>query len=65
MFEHLVDKLPSMNDQIQATRLVEAGRRAVASNDWEELRTLVGRLWDLVPAEEQTAQDVRLYTGLV
>lgn len=65
MFEHLSEKRTSMNDQIQATRLFEAGKRAIAAEDWEELRTLTGRLWDLVPEEQQTQEDVRMFTGLV
>lgn len=65
MFEHLLSKQPSMNDQMQATRLCEAARRAMAAEDWEEVRALLGRLWDLVPAEQQTSEEVRMFTGLV
>ncbi len=65
MFQHLAEKRTSMNDQIQATRLVDAAKRAISGEDWEELRTIVGRLWDLVPAEQQTNEDIRLFTGLV
>lgn len=65
MFQHLVTKQPSMNDQMQATRLFEAARRAMAAEDWDEMRALIGRLWDLVPAEQQTAEDARMFTGLV
>lgn len=65
MFQHLVDKRPSMNDQIQATQLVDSGKRAVSKEDWEELRVIIGRLWSLVPAEEQSDEDMRMFTGLV
>jgi hypothetical protein len=65
MFEHLAGKRTSMNDQIQATRLFDSGKRAATGDDWEELRTIVGRLWDLVPAEQQASEDMRLFTGLV
>lgn len=65
MFQHLVDKRPSMNDQIQASQLVDHGKRAVAREDWEELRTVIGRMWGLMPAEQQNSQDMRMFTGLV
>ena len=65
MFQHLVSKHPSMNDQIQATQMVEAGKRAISNEDWDEVRVVIGRLWTLVPAEEQAAEDMRMFTGLV
>lgn len=65
MFSHLNEKRPSMNDQIQATQLAESGKRAIAKEDWEELRMIVGRMWDLVPAEQMNEQDRRMFTGLV
>ena len=52
IFTHLADKQPSMNDQIQATQMVDSGKRAVAREDWNELRVVISRLWTLVPAEE-------------
>ena len=65
MFSHLNDKRPSMNDQIQATQLAESGKRAIAKEDWDELRMIVGRMWDLVPAEQMNEEDRRMFTGLV
>lgn len=65
MFQHLVEKRPAMNDQIQATQLVDSGKRAISKEDWDELRVINGRLWSLVPAEEQSAEDMRMFTGLV
>jgi molecular chaperone DnaK len=65
MFSHMNDKRPSMNDQIQATQLVDGGKRAIAREDWEELRVIIGRLWDLIPSEKQTAEDIRMFSGLV
>ncbi len=65
MFDHLNEKRPSMNDQIQATQLAENGKRAIAQEDWENLRQICGRLWDLVPAEQQNTEDLRMFTGLV
>lgn len=65
MFEHLNQKRAAMNDQIQASRLLEAGKRAIASDDWDEVRTVCGRLWDLLPEEQQAKEDMRMFTGLV
>jgi len=65
MFEHLSTKMPSMNDQIQATRLFDAGRRAIAGEDWSEVRAICGRLWDLLPSEQQDTPQARMLTGLV
>lgn len=65
MFDNFVQKRAAMNDQIQATRLIDTGKRAVASEDWDEVRAIVGRLWDLMPAEQQSREDIRMLTGLV
>ena len=65
MFEHLVDRRTSMNDQLQARNLIDAGRRHVASEDWDDLRTMNGRLWDLLPQPEQQANEFRHFTGIV
>ncbi len=58
-------KRAAMNDRIQATRLLEPGKRAMSSDDWEEVRTVCGRLWDLLPEEQQAKEDMRMFTGLV
>ena len=65
MFELMAGRRTSMNDQIQATRLLESGKRAIAGEDWEEVRTIVGRLWDLIPVEQQNDAEMRMFTGLV
>jgi molecular chaperone DnaK len=65
MLEHLNEKRAAMNDQIQASRLLDAGKRAAASDDWDEVRTICGRLWDLLPEEQQAKEDMRMFTGLV
>jgi molecular chaperone DnaK len=65
MFEHLVEKRASMNDQMQANQLIDAGRREIASQSWDDLRQINGRLWELMPNDVQDADDMRLYTGIV
>ena len=65
MFAHLVERRPSMNDQIQASQLIENGKRAIHSDDVEALRQINGRLWDLMPAAERESDDMRSYTGIM
>jgi molecular chaperone DnaK len=65
MFAHLVERRASMNDQIQATQLIESGKRAVERQDIDDLRVINSRLWDLMPAKEQTSDEMRAYTGIV
>jgi molecular chaperone DnaK len=65
MFEHLVAHRTSMNDQVQAKQLIENGKRVIASESWDDLRQVNGRLWDLMPDSERTSEDMRLYTGIV
>lgn len=65
MFEHLVEKRASMNDQMQANQLIDAGRREIESQAWDDLRQINGRLWELMPNDVQDADDMRLYTGIV
>jgi len=65
MFEHLVGERTSMNDQIQAKQLIENGKRLVTSEAWDDLRQVNGRLWDLMPDDERSPEDTRLYTNIV
>lgn len=65
MFEHLVERRTAMNDQIQAKNLIESGRRYATSEDWDNLRIVNGRLWDLLPQPEQQSQDFKHFTGIV
>lgn len=65
MFEHLVDKRASMNDQIQAKQLIDNGKRLVASESWEDLRIVNARLWELMPSQDQKSDEMRSYTGII
>ncbi len=65
MFQYFSERRPAMNDQIQATQLAESGKRAIAREDWDELRLIVNRLWDLLPEEQKNTEDMRMFTGLV
>lgn len=65
MFEHLVQRRASMNDQAQANQFIEAGRRHIASQDWDDLKQVDQRLWSLMPDNEKESDDMRLYTGII
>ena len=65
MFQHLMDRRVSMNDQIQASQLFDSGKRAIAQDDIEELGKVNSRLWDLMPATVQASDDMRAFTGIV
>jgi molecular chaperone DnaK len=65
MFEHLVERRPSMNDQTQAKQLVEAGKRHIEARSWDEVRVVNDRLWDLLPNDQKESDDMYHYTGIV
>jgi molecular chaperone DnaK len=65
MFEHLVGRRTAMNDQMQAKNIIESGRRYIDAEDWENLRTINGRLWDLLPQPEQQSKEFKNFTGIV
>jgi len=65
MFNHLSDKRTSMNDQIQATQLIENGKRAIDKDDIEALQQINSRLWDLMPATAKASDEMRAYTGII
>jgi hypothetical protein len=37
----------------------------VDSEAWDEVRQINERLWDLMPAEEQASEELRVYTGII
>jgi molecular chaperone DnaK len=65
MFSHLVDRRASMNDQIQASQLIENGKRAVDREDIESLRQINSRPWDLMPATEKENDEMHACTGII
>jgi molecular chaperone DnaK len=54
-----------MNDQIQASQLIENGKRAVDREDIESLRQINSRPWDLMPATEKEIDEMRAFTGII
>lgn len=65
MFSHLLEKRTSMNDQIQASQLIENGKRAIDRDDVESLQQINNRLWDLMPATEKASDEMRAFTGII
>jgi molecular chaperone DnaK len=65
MFEHLVRSSHSMNDQLQAKQLIEAGKRHIGAQDWDDLKKVNSRLWNLMPDDVRESDDYRGYTGIV
>lgn len=65
MFTYLSDHRASMNDQIQATQLIENGKRAVEREDFDGLSQINGRLWDLMPSKEKDSEEYLAFTGIV
>lgn len=64
-FQHLLERRASMNDQIQADSLIQAGRQHIATEQWDSLRPIVGRLFDLLPQKEKASRDFAGITGVV
>jgi molecular chaperone DnaK len=65
LFGHLVERRAAMNDQVQAKNLIDNGKRHIAEESWDDLRQVVGRLWNLLPEPEQQAKEFRFLTGIV
>ena len=53
VFKNLVQKTPGMNDQIQAKSLIDAGRFAIDSENWDRLSEINSALLNLLPKSAQ------------
>ena len=65
MFESLAGRRPSMNDQTQAKQFFEAGKRNIEDKDWDDLRIVIERLWDLLPNDPKDTDARYHYTGII
>jgi molecular chaperone DnaK len=65
MFGSLVERRNIMNNPGLADNLIETGQLHVQKEAWDELRVVVGRLWDLMPEQERTAPELQKFTGIV
>jgi molecular chaperone DnaK len=64
-FHHLNEHRASMNDQAQAKTLIDAGKRHILTESWDELAQVNSRLFDLLPDRERASEQMQLYTGIV
>ena len=44
VLQHLIERREVFNDQIQATHVIEAGKKYIAAKDWDKLDRPIGRL---------------------
>ncbi len=65
IFESLAERKSAMNNPSLAHDLIETGQLHIQKEQWDALRVVVGRLWDLVPEEARTAPELRQFTGIV
>lgn len=65
IFEHLVDKRASMNDQIKAKQLINNGKRLVTGESWEDIRIVNAQLWELMSTQDQKSDEMRSYIGII
>ncbi|RYE53303.1 MAG: hypothetical protein EOP48_14695 [Sphingobacteriales bacterium] len=53
MFKNISQRGPSMNDQIQAKTLIDAGKFAIESENWDRLSEINSALINLLPKSAQ------------
>ena len=60
-FQYLKEKREAFNDQSQAKNLIEAGKRHIEAEDWDELDKVIGRLLRLLPEDEGESNEARAF----
>lgn len=63
-FHCLIEKREMFNDQFQATNLIEAGKKHIATEDYERLKDVNSRLLSLLPQREQNNKQMQHFTGI-
>jgi molecular chaperone DnaK len=63
-FQHLVGRREMFNDQLQAKNLIEAGKKHIATDDYDKLAEVNVRLHSLLPQEEKDSTEMRYFTGI-
>lgn len=61
-FNSLCRQRSRLNDEVQASLLIESGQRAIQQQDFDKLRTVNGQLIDLLP--EENREEARNFTGI-
>jgi molecular chaperone DnaK len=65
LFESLVERRSTMNNPGLSENLIETGQRHILKEEWDALRVVIGRLWDLVPEQVRSAPELKQFTGIV
>ena len=65
LFENLVERRSTMNNPGLSDNLIETGQRHILKEEWDALRVVIGRLWDLVPEQVRSAPELKQFTGIV
>jgi molecular chaperone DnaK len=60
-FHHLAGKRECFNDQVQAQNLIEAGKRHIAAENYEQLAQVNFRLHELLPQRELDSEESRAF----
>jgi len=63
-FQHLLEKRETLNDQVQAKNLIEAGKKHIAGEDFDRLAEVNSRLHALLPQEEKQSKEMQHFTGI-
>jgi molecular chaperone DnaK len=63
-FQHLLGKRETFNDQLQAKNLIEAGKKHIATEDFDKLDEVNARLHNLLPQKEKDSNEMRHFTGI-
>ncbi|MFH1259734.1 MAG: Hsp70 family protein [Elusimicrobiota bacterium] len=63
-FKYLLNKREIFNDQLQANKFIEAGKRYIQEEDFEKLRDVNLRLNSLLPQKEQDTKETKYFTGI-
>ena len=63
-FEHLIGKRETLNDQLQAKNLIEAGKKHIALEDFDKLAEVNVRLSSLLPQREKDSKEMKTFTGI-
>jgi len=61
-FNSLCRQRSRLNDEAQASLLIESGQRAIHQQDFDKLRTINGQLIELLP--EENREEARTFTGI-
>lgn len=64
IFAYLIENQAKMNDQSQAKSLIDAGKFAVESQNWDRLREINFGLFDLMPRGSKDEISTKIGFGL-